>query len=117
MTPTPRLNIDLDKIEHNARVITGVCAEHGIGVTGITKGTCGHPEVARAMLRGGVADIGDSRLRNIQRLRAAGIDVPFTLIRLPALSAVDAVVSSVDTSLNAEISVVQSLSAAARLTS
>jgi predicted amino acid racemase len=114
MTPTPRLNIDLDKIEHNARVITGVCAEHGIGVTGITKGTCGHPEVARAMLRGGVADIGDSRLRNIQRLRAAGIDVPFTLIRLPALSAVDAVVSSVDTSLNAEISVVQSLSAAAR---
>jgi predicted amino acid racemase len=114
MTPTPRLNIDLDKIEHNARVITGVCAEHGIGVTGITKGTCGHPEVARAMLRGGVADIGDSRLRNIQRLRAAGIDVPFTLIRLPALSAVDAVVSLVDTSLNAEISVVQSLSAAAR---
>ena len=66
------------------------------------------------MLRGGVADIGDSRLRNIQRLRAAGIDVPFTLIRLPALSAVDEVVSSVDTSLNAEISVVQSLSAAAR---
>lgn len=113
MTPTPRLTIDLDKIEHNARVITGLCAEHGIRVTGVTKCTCGHPAVARAMLRGGVADIGDSRLRNIHRLRAAGIETHCMLIRLPALSACEEVVSSVDTSLNAELAVLQSLSASA----
>ncbi len=113
MTPTPRLTIDLDRIEHNARVITGLCAEHGIRVTGVTKCTCGHPDVARAMLRGGVEDIGDSRLRNIQRMRAAGIEGPFKLIRLPALSTVDEAVSLVDTSLNAELATLQSLSESA----
>ncbi len=113
MTPTPRLTIDLDKIEQNARVITGLCAEHGIRVTGVTKCTCGHPGVARAMLRGGVADIGDSRLQNIRRMHAAGVSGPFTLIRLPALSAVDQVVASADTSLNTEPAVLQALSRAA----
>ncbi len=114
MTPTPRLTIDLGKIEQNARVITGLCAEHGIRVTGVTKCTCGHPEVARAMLRGGVADIGDSRLQNIRRMRAAGVDCRFTLIRLPALSACDQVTALVDTSLNTELAVLQALSDAAR---
>ena len=63
----PHVRIDLSRIEHNARCIVRVCAEHGIGVTGVTKGTCGSPEVARAMLRGGCASIGDSRLRNVER--------------------------------------------------
>ena len=31
---------------------------------GVTKGAAGSPEVARAMLRGGVAALGDSRLVN-----------------------------------------------------
>ena len=65
---TPRLIIDVDKIEHNARTIVALCNQHGIEVTGVTKVTCGHPEVARAMLRGGVSSIADSRLENIQRL-------------------------------------------------
>ncbi len=114
MTPTPRLTIDLDKIEKNARAITTLCAGHGIRVTGVTKCTCGHPEVARAMLRGGVADIGDSRLQNIHRMQAAGIQGPFTLIRLPALSAADEVVSTAETSLNSEFRVLQALSESVR---
>ena len=48
--PRPYLTIDLAKIEHNARTITTLCARHGIATTGVTKGTCGHPEVARARL-------------------------------------------------------------------
>nr|WP_265336211.1 hypothetical protein [Mesorhizobium sp. B2-1-8] len=36
---------------------------------GVTKGTCGMPQVARAMLRGGVAWIAESRFENIRRLR------------------------------------------------
>ncbi len=64
----PHVMIDLDKIEHNARTIVGLCREHGIEVTGVTKATCGHPAVARAMLRGGVSSIGESRMENIHRL-------------------------------------------------
>ena len=113
MTTTPYITIDLDKIEHNTRAITGLCNEHGIEVTGVTKVTCGHPEVAKAMLRGGVASIADSRLENIQRLKSAGIDTSFMLLRVPPLSAVDEVVESADLSLNSELAVLEGLSAAA----
>jgi len=113
MTTTPYITIDLDKIEHNARTIVGLCNEHGIEVTGVTKVTCGHPEVAKAMLRGGVASIADSRLENIQRLKSACIDTSYILLRVPALSAVEEVVESVDLSLNSELAVLEGLSKAA----
>jgi predicted amino acid racemase len=99
---TPYLAIDLDKIEHNARVVTALCRDNGLRVTGVTKCVCGHPAVARAMLRGGVHDIGDSRLENIRRMREAGVEATFNLIRLPPLSAADRVVELVDLSLNSE---------------
>jgi len=76
--------------------VKDVCREHGIEVTGVTKGVCGHPEVAKAMLRGGVSSIGDSRLKNIDRLRQAGVEARLMLIRVPALSAIDTVVGSVE---------------------
>lgn len=110
---TPYLTIELDKIEHNARTLVGLCAAHGIQVTGVTKCVCGQPEVARAMLRGGVMSIADSRLENIHRLHAAGVDAANILLRLPPLSAVDAVVDAVDVSLNSELAVLAALSAAA----
>lgn len=53
----PQVIVDLDIIEANARAITQKCAESGIEVFGVTKGTCGMPQVARAMLRGGVPAI------------------------------------------------------------
>jgi len=109
---SPRLQIDLDKIEHNARIITSLCARHGIAVTGVTKATCGDPAIASAMLRGGVVGIADSRLPNLQRLQAAGIPGPLMALRLPALSAVDAVVRHSDLSLNSEWTVLEALSAA-----
>jgi len=111
---TPYLTIDLDKIEHNTRTIVGLCREYGIHVTGVTKATCGHPDVARAMLRGGVISIADSRLENIQRLKTAGLDAIFMLLRLPALSTVEEVVSMVDVSLNSELTTLEALSGAAR---
>jgi predicted amino acid racemase len=109
---SPTLTIDLDKIEHNARTIVRLCQAHGIQVTGVTKCVCGNPEVARAMLRGGVAGIADSRLPNIHHLHTAGVEADM-LLRLPALSAVEEVLASVQVSLNSELSVLRALSAAA----
>jgi len=110
---SPCLSIDLDKIEHNARTIVALCAAHGIAVAGVTKATCGNPEVARAMLRGGVKAIADSRLQNIQRMRNASVETLFMLLRLPALSNVDEVIDSADLSLNSELATLEELSAAA----
>ncbi|MGD8590280.1 MAG: alanine/ornithine racemase family PLP-dependent enzyme [Chromatiales bacterium] len=111
---TPYLTIDLAKIEHNARTVVELCRDRGIAVTGVTKLTCGHPEVARAMLRGGVTGLADSRLENIRRMRDAGIQSTFMLLRLPPLSDVESVAAAVDLSLNSEVSVLQALSDAAR---
>jgi predicted amino acid racemase len=82
----PYVMIDLDKIEHNARVIDELCRAHGLAVVGVTKCTCGHPEIAQAMRRGGVAAIGESQLENIRRLKSAGVDTPYMLLRLPSPS-------------------------------
>lgn len=109
----PYVTIDLDKIEHNARTIVGLCHNHGIAVTGVTKGVCGHPGVAKAMLRGGVASIGESRLENVRRLKEAGVDAPCVMLRLPPLSGVSEVVRLTDVSLNSELAVVAGLSSAA----
>jgi predicted amino acid racemase len=110
----PCVTIDLEKIEHNARVIVELCRAHGLAVVGVTKCTCGHPEVAKAMVRGGVAAIGESQLENIQRIKAAAIDSPCMMLRLPSPSEVDEVVEWADVSLNSELAVLAALSRAAQ---
>lgn len=110
----PLIDIDLEKIEHNAHSVCRLCAEHGIAVTGVTKGTCGSPEVARAMLRGGCTSIGESRMENVRRLQAAGVETSYMLLRIPPLSRADEVVAAVQVSLNSELAVLSALSDAAR---
>src|SRR3546814_12296135 len=65
------------------------------------------------MVRGGVAGLGDSRIENLGRLRAAGMAMPLTLIRSPMLSQVDAVVRHCDVSLNTAPIILAALSDAA----
>ena len=110
----PYIAIDLDKIEHNARTIVGLCRAHGLDVVGVTKCACGHAEIAQAMRRGGVVAIGESQLENIHRLKDAGVDAPTMLLRLPSPSEADEVVASVNVSLNSEISTLAALSRAAQ---
>ncbi len=112
--PGPYITIDLEKIAHNARVLTQLCGRYGIEVTGVTKVTCGLPQVAQAMRRGGVLSIGESRLQNIHRLQTYGVKTPYMLLRIPPLSEVDDVVASVDISLNSELPVLAALSEAAK---
>jgi predicted amino acid racemase len=102
--------IDLDAIERNARTL--VERLPGIAITGVTKVACAEPEVAHALIRGGVAAIGDSRLRNLATLRRAGVTVPVWLIRAPQpAEALDAV-RLADVSLNSEIETIAALDAA-----
>lgn len=110
---TPRLEIRLDRIRENASVLVDRLAGRGIAVTGVTKATLGCPAVARAMLAGGVAAIGESRVEGIEAMRRAGVDARFVLVRSPMLSQVDRVVAAADVSLNSEPAVLAALGAAA----
>jgi len=109
----PRLEIDLDAVAHNTRTLVDRLAAKGIGVTGVSKAALGSAGVAAAMLRGGVRGLGDSRVENLARLRAAGLATPFTLIRSPMLSQVELVVRNAEVSLNTEAAVLNALSGAA----
>jgi len=105
------LVIDLDKIRHNARTV--VTALPGVAIVGVTKVTCGTPEIARAMLAGGVSALGESRLENIERMRQAGIEGPFWLLRSPTPLLAEETVALADLALVSELDVVAALDAAA----
>ena len=105
------ITVDLAKIEANARAI--VSAVPGVDIVGITKVTCGAPQVARAMLAGGVTALGESRLENVARLREAGITAPVWLIRAPTPGLADETVRLVDVSAISEVTIAEALDAAA----
>lgn len=110
----PRLEIDLDKIHHNARALVKKLAPKGISITGVTKATLGSPQIANILIGAGVRGLGDSRIGNIEEMRSAGVRSAITLIRSPMLSQVDRVVEHADSSCNTEIDVIRALSLAAQ---
>jgi len=107
--PAPRIEIELDKLVHNARKLTALYGSRGIHVTAVTKGVCGSPRIASALLDSGIRSLGDSRIANIQKMQEAGIDAQFILIRSPMPSEVERVIEFADVSLNTEISVIRLL--------
>ncbi|MCZ4354877.1 alanine/ornithine racemase family PLP-dependent enzyme [Roseovarius aestuarii] len=109
----PRIEVDLSKIRRNTQTLVKRLGPRGIGVTGVTKAVCGHPAIAQAMLDGGAVGLADARISNVQRLRAAGMTGPITLIRSPMLSQADQVIQSCEESYNTEVLVISALAAAA----
>jgi predicted amino acid racemase len=88
----PTLRINLEKIRNNTRELARRCKEHGIHLAGVTKGVCGFPEVAFAMIEGGCTSLFDSRVANLRRLKEAGIPVPLHLLRIPMLGELEEVI-------------------------
>ena len=110
---TPRLEIELEAVRHNATFLVERLGRRGIRVVGVTKAVMAWPAIARVFVESGVAGLGDSRIENLESLRQDGFTVPLTMIRSPILSQVDAVVHACDISLNTELAVLTALSAAA----
>ncbi len=113
MRKNPRIEFNLEKLQHNVTKIYTMCATKGVEIIGITKGFTAIPEIAQVMLDGGIKTLGDSRLENILVLREAGIKAVMMLTRIPMLHEVDLVVKLVKCSLNSEIIIIKALSYAA----
>ncbi len=111
---TPRLEIDLSKIHHNAHTLVRRLSARGIAVTGVTKAAPNLPEIARTLLQAGVQRLGDSRIENIEAMRTAGLVAPMVLIRSPTLGQADRVTRDSTMSFNSELDVISALSASAR---
>ncbi len=106
---SPYMEVDLGKIRSNAQTVTRLCQRHGISVAGVTKGVSGMPQVAQAMLDGGVCALADARIRNIDRMRKGGIGAEIMMLRLPRISSTAEVVRKADDSMNSEPHIIRSL--------
>jgi len=109
-----RLEIDLDKIGHNAQQLVERAAHHNISITAVTKVMLGSPELARVLCAAGAGTLADSRIENIERMRTAGIEEPMLLLRSPMHSQIDRVVQTGTMSVNTETEALSALASAAR---
>jgi predicted amino acid racemase/D-alanyl-D-alanine dipeptidase len=107
---TPRIEINLEKIAHNAKALKDLYGSKGIDVIAVTKVVCGNPNIAKALVKSGIRILADSRIENIRRMLNAGVQAQFLLLRTPGPSQAEAVVKYTDISLNTELSVIERLS-------
>jgi predicted amino acid racemase len=112
---TPRLEIHPRRIADNARSVCAMVHAHGAQAACVTKVTCAHPAVARALEEGGADQLADSRVQNLEAIAAEGGQLPLLLLRLPAPSAAFEAVRCADLSLNSSLATLRQLSAAARI--
>lgn len=105
----PRVEINLDYLKENAEQMVKRCADKGIEIAGVIKGTTGLPECAKAFAEGGCTMIASSRLEQLEDARNADIELPFLLLRVPMPSEIPEVIRLTDISLNSELSVLKAL--------
>ena len=105
-----RIEINLERIAHNTRMLYTLYGSKGIDVIGVTKGVCGDPIIAETLVKSGIEILADARLTNIIKMRQAGINAQFMLLRTPLLSETEDVVKHVDISLNSELLTIKILS-------
>ena len=101
----PKVVVDLEKIEENTRLLVEKCKKSDMDVMGVTKVFCAFPEIAGAMVKGGISYIADSRITNLKKLK--DYNVPKVLLRLPMQSEAEELVDLVDISLNSEIETIR----------
>lgn len=103
----PRLEVDLDKIKNNVRVVLDICKKSGITPLAVVKVSNGASEIPQAVVDAGLNMIGDSRLRNLKNFKH--IQAKKYLLRTPMMSEVNDLIEYVDVSLNSEIKVIRSI--------
>ncbi len=108
MRKYPALEVDLNKMYENVKMIVGICREKGIDVAGVIKGFNGLPEVAQEFVKGDCKHIATSRIMQAKDLKDV-INKPFMLIRIPMLSEIEELVKYIDISLNSELKILEAI--------
>jgi len=107
----PCLKINLLKLENNCRIINDRCARSGISVVGVSKCILGNSRIVEVFLKTGIGIIGDSRLKNLEKLRAYfGKNQPLVLLRTPMISEIKKMVKICDISANTQIKTIKEIS-------
>lgn len=110
----PILEMNLNILYNNTKIVVELCNKKGINVAGIIKGFGGIPEGAKEMIKGGCNQIGSSRIEQLKDLKEIGIEVPLLLVRIPMASEIEDVIKYSDISLVSEKSTLDSLNIEAK---
>lgn len=110
LKPVPRIEINLDKIQHNAAVLKYLCESKGVEVTGVVKGVCADLQIVNALIQAGITRLAVSKTVHLEKLKKAKIKATLLYLRTPGLSEVHNVVKYADISINSEIDVIRALS-------
>lgn len=111
----PVYEISASKIKSNALKIYELCRSNGIEPAGVVKGFSAIPQVAELFVEAGFKTLGDSRMKEIIKLRSDNIKAELMLIRIPMPSEIPELVRYADSSLNSEISTIKLINEEARL--
>lgn len=117
-TQYPAMRITLAEMYENAKNIVRICAERGIKVSAVVKGTDSYEHsyrmVADTVFSAGCISVADSRMNTIKRMRECGFDKEVLLIRIPMPSELDDVVNYANCSLQSDADVLHLTDAAAK---
>lgn len=103
----PKLEIDINKLKQNVKVISHMCHEKNISLAFVTKSFCAREQVVEKLVEEGIDYIADSRICNLKKLK--DIDLPKILIRIPMISELEEVVKYSDISFNSELKTIKAL--------
>lgn len=108
----PQLEINLNKLNHNASILAKKCSEKGIEAAAVTKVYCAFPQIVKALSGSGIKYLADSRIENLKKLE--DINLPKILLRIPMISEIKDLLKYVDISLNSEIETIKKINEEAK---
>lgn len=110
LKPIPRIEINLDKIQHNAIVLKQLCEAKGVEVTGVVKGVCADLQIVNTLIQAGITRLAVSKIIHLEKLKKANINATTILLRTPGMSEIPNVVKYADISMNTELTIIRALS-------
>jgi len=109
----PAVEVNLKRLDTNARYILRECRRREIEPTAVTKVVSAHPELVRCLHAAGFRSMADSRLANLRSLAQHAPGVQRGLLRLPMPSRARETVELAQLSLNSEVETLKALDGAA----
>lgn len=103
MVGFPLLDIDLQIIHDNAKILLDLCRRNNIEPFAVIKGFNGINPITEEIVKAGYRTVGSSRIRHLKRVKEAHLPVETLALRIPMQSEVQDIVTYCDISLNSEM--------------
>ena len=103
------MDVNLDALRNNARIMCELCAKNGISVAGMIKFSDGDLQVAKAYRDGGCAQLGVSRATHLRPVKEACPETETLLTRSPVRADLEACARYADLSLHSDADVLTAL--------